>query len=459
MRVLFATAEFAPVAFVGGLAAASAGLVHELRDQGVDILLALPDYSDLPLVDEETFGLDVPSWVGGATARSGILEGVGEVVLISVPGIARAHPYLDTSGQGWPDNDRRFFAFSAAVASLYRRSGADVLHLNDWHTATALAHFGELPPSVFTIHSLGYQGDADAGWLETLPHHADAFERFHSCNPVAGAVRLADAIVAVSPSYADEICRPNGGFGLHDILRDRGDALVGIINGIDTSVWDPAIDPALAAPFDAADTSGKDACRAALCEEMGLADTPGPVVAMVTRLTGQKGIDLALDCMPYLAGLRARLIVLGSGDAELAASLGHAAAEQPTRVAFRTGYDEDLSHRIFAGADLFLMPSRFEPCGLAQMQAMRYGTLPVVTGVGGLLDTVVDLDATPATGTGFVARDVSSLAVLDALHRAVRGWGNRPRRDAARRRAMTADWSWSASAQRYVDIYRGLLAR
>lgn len=457
-KVLFASAEFAPLATVGGLGLASAGLVHELRRQGVEVVLALPDYFDTELADETMIELDTPTWVGHARARSGRLDGVGDVVLVSVPGIARPHPYLDADGTGWADNDRRFFAFSAAVAALFRVVGADVLHLNDWHTATALAHFIELPPTVFTVHTLGYQGASDIGWLDAFPFHPRAFERWGATNPVAGAIRLSDVVVSVSPTYAAEIRTPESGFGLDDLLRDRGDALIGVLNGIDSEIWNPSTDRHIAATFSAARMAGKETCTSNLRSELGLPASDGPLIGMVTRLTEQKGVDLALACVPYLAGLNAQLVVLGAGDASLVAQLNHMVAAHPEHVAFRAGYDDGLSHRIIAGSDLFLMPSRFEPCGLAQMQAMQYGTIPVVTDVGGLHDTVIDVDAHPDTGTGIIAKDVTILAILDALHRAVRLWQSKSRRNGARRRGMHIDWSWKVPARQYIAKY-GEIAR
>ena len=459
LRVLFATAEFAPVATVGGLGLASAGLVRELRRQGVDVVLVLPDYSGLSLEAERVVDLDVPAWARPARARSGVLSGVGDVVLVDAPGVARPHPYLDTDGTGWPDNDRRFFAFSAAVAALFSTSNCDVLHLNDWHTATALAHLENLPPTVFTVHTLGYQGASDRGWLDAFPHRAGSFERWGAVNPVAGAIRLSDVVVSVSPTYATEIRTPEGGFGLDDLLRDRGDSLVGILNGIDADIWNPAHDAAIATAYSAARPSGKDACTAALRAEVGLDPADGPLIGMVTRLTGQKGVDLALSCVPFLEGMGAQLVVLGSGDAHLVDQLTHAATIHPGRVAFRAGYDDALSHRIIAGSDLFLMPSRFEPCGLAQMQAMRYGTIPVVTDVGGLHDTVIDADRHPDNGTGIVAAAPTEAAVLDAVHRGVRLWRAKSRRNEARRRGMRIDWSWNVPAGQYIAIYSDISRR
>ena len=461
MRVVFATAEFAPLAAVGGLAAASAGLVRSLRSQGVDVELVLPDYRAEPLVDESATQLEVPAWAGPARLRSGSHRSTGPVHLVSVPGIARPHPYVDLNGVGWPDNDARFLAFSAAVVALADRLEADVVHLNDWHTAAATAWLRGRRPSVLSIHNLAYQGTTSALWLERFGANATAFEWFGSANPLKGGLLLADALVAVSPSYAAEICTPAGGFGLDRILTERGVDLVGILNGIDTDIWNPACDDALTRHYRAGEPPArfKNPVRKALAESLGLrGDEAGPLAVMVTRLTEQKGLDLVLPLLDYLDTLPLRLAVLGSGDAELAGSLTAAAAADPGRVAFIRSFDEVLAHRLFAGADLLLMPSRFEPCGLTQMQALRYGTLPVATAVGGLRDTVVDLDADPENGNGWLARSADPLAVLDALHRAVRGWSNRSRRQAAQQRGMARDWSWHAPASQYANLYRSIVA-
>jgi starch synthase len=459
MKVLFATAEFAPLVRVGGLAAAASGLVDELRRLDIDVEVALPDYSGLPLDDEDVVDLDVVSWAAPARARRGRTADGVDVTLIDVPGIARPHPYVQPDGEGWPDNDERFFRFSAAVAALARLRRPDVLHLNDWHTASSLAHLERALPTVLTIHTLGYQGRANGGWLRAFPYHRDAFEYFGDVNPLAGAIRLADVVVTVSPTYAREVLTPEGGFGLDGLLGDRGSALVGIRNGIDTDTWDPSSDPHLPSRYDISDMSGKEVDRSALRDELGLADVAGPLAVVVTRLADQKGVDLIVPLLTLLERMPGQLAVLGDGDARLAAALAGAAAAMPDRIAFRRGYDETLAHRLFAGGDLFLMPSRFEPCGLAQMQAMRYGTLPVVTDVGGLHDTVIDVDTDPARGTGVTAAQATSVHVLDAWHRAVRAYGHRARRDAMRRRGMTADWSWRAPAMAHIELYGRLAGR
>lgn len=453
MRVLFATAELSPVAAVGGLASAAAGLVHELRAAGVEMLVALPDYGGVVLDGEESFDLPVPSWAAPATVRVGRHAVAGELHLVSVPGMARTHPYQQPDGSGWPDNDLRFLAFSAAVAGLWSAVGADVLHLNDWHTAVALAALDDESPSVVSIHNLAYQGVTSGAWLNVLGPRAGAYEWFGRCNPLKGALVLADAIVAVSPTYAREILDPANGFGLDGVLRYRAGALRGIRNGIDTGVWNPAADPNLASPYDAGDLAGKVASRTALLERLGL-EGGAPLGVLVTRLTGQKGTDLLADLVPYLRHLPLRLGILGSGDAATAATLHEAATEHPDLVAFAEGYDEALSHQLFGGGDLLLMPSRFEPCGLSQMQAMRYGTLPVVTDVGGLHDTVVDADAHPTTGTGFLAAAPEVVDLVDALHRGVRAWQDPARRSALQQRGMRADWSWQEPARQHLALYR-----
>jgi len=456
VRVLFATAELTPLAAVGGLAQAAAGLARELRAQGVDVEVALPDYSGLELAGEEELELDVPAWAGPARARRGAHEAFGDVTLVSVPGIARPHPYLDELGAGWPDNDARFLGFSAAVAALARATAPDVLHLNDWHAAAAAAGRERALPVVLSVHNLAYQGWTGPEWVARLGPGAAAFARDGACNPLAGGIALADAIVVVSPTYREEVLRPETGAGLDALLRDRADSLLGIRNGIDVELWDPARDPHVPAPFDADDLSGKALAREALLERLGLPERSGPVAVAVTRLVEQKGFDLVLPLIARLRELGLRLGILGAGDAAQAAAFREAAAEHPESLAFVEGYDEPLSHLLVAGGDLLLVPSRFEPCGLAQMQAMRYGTLPVVTDVGGLHDTVLDLDGDPARGTGWHAAAADSDAILDALGRAVRGWSDPGIRAAAQRRGMTADWSWREPAAEHVELYERL---
>ena len=459
MRVLFATAELAPVAPVGGLAHAAAGLARELRAQGVEVVLVLPDYEEVALEWEDVLELETPPWASPATVRRGVHATAGPLALVSVPGIRRPHPYTDEHGEAWPDNDARFLAFSAAVAALADVTRPDVVHVNDWHTAAASAWLEGSVPVVLSVHNLAYQGWTGAEWVERLGSHGVVFARDGGCNPLAGGIELADAVVVVSPTYREEVLRPETGAGLDGLLRERADRLVGIRNGIDAAIWDPSRDPYLPAGYDAEDLSGKALGRAAVLDRVRLPERAAPLAVAVTRLVHQKGFDLLLPLLGELDALGAQVAVLGAGDEPLVQALRDAAAAHPDSVAFVEGYDEPLSHLLFAGGDLLLMPSRFEPCGLAQMQAMRYGTLPVVTDVGGLHDTVIDLDEDPGRGTGWRAAVAETPALRDALVRSIRGWSDPQVRAGAQRRGMTADWSWREPAAAHVELYRRLARR
>jgi starch synthase len=456
---LFATAELSPIATVGGLAAAAAGLALELRRQGVEVELTVPDYGDVDLTDETIVELDVPGWARPARIRVGDHPVAGRLHLVDVPGMARSHPYLKPDGDGWPDNAERFFRFARAIASRVEQSPPDVLHLNDWHTGAALAALTDQPPTVVSIHNLAYQGVAPGTWLRRIGPRAEHYEWWGSTNPFTGAIALADAIVAVSPTYAKEILTPELGCGIDGPLAYRGDALSGILNGIDTTVWDPNTDRHIVSRFDADRLDAKAPNRVALLDRLGFTGPGVPLAVAVTRLTDQKGIDLLVPLVPLLEQIPMRLAVLGSGDASLAATLHASAAVHPEWFAFVEGYDEALSHLMFAGADLFVMPSRFEPCGLTQMQAMRYGTIPIVTGVGGLVDTVPDADADRRNGRGFVAARPTSTDLLAAMFRAGRRITDGRRRTIVQRRGMAVDWSWSRAAAEYIALYEQLVAR
>ncbi|MGH9133639.1 MAG: glycogen synthase, partial [Ilumatobacteraceae bacterium] len=353
MRVLFATAELSPIATVGGLAAAAAGLSLELRRQGVDVELTVPDYGDVELSNETTIELDVPAWARPARLRVGDHPVAGRLHLVDVPGMARSHPYLAPDGHGWPDNADRFFRFARAIAARVEQSPPDVLHLNDWHTGAALAALTDQPPTVVSIHNLAYQGVAAGAWLKRIGPNGRHFEWWGGTNPLSGAFALADAIVAVSPNYADEILTPEFGCGVDGPLAYRRDVLTGILNGIDTDVWDPSTDRHVVSRFDANHLDAKDPNRAALLDRLGFTADGIPLAVAVTRLTEQKGIDLVVPLVPLLEQIPMRLAVLGSGEAQLASTLHTMAADHPDSFAFVEAYDEGLSHLMFAGADLY----------------------------------------------------------------------------------------------------------
>lgn len=458
MKVLVATAELRPLVSAGGLGEAVAGLAAALGAQGVDVVTALPAYRRFELADSERIDLDVPDWAAPASAVIGRHESAGQLALIDVPGIERPDPYVDADGVGWTDNMDRFAAFSAAIAALAERLEVDLLQLNDWHTAltpTFMSVDANIP-TVLTIHNLGHQGGAGVEWRDRLSLNASAYHSGDGINALAGAIRLADRVVTVSPTYAREIVSEAEGMGLDELLRERGADLLGVRNGIDIRAWDPATDPHIV-PYSSDYLEPKALTRGQLIEHVGWEDTGDPVVVMVTRLVEQKGVDMALEAARFLDGMRCRMVVLGSGERRLADWARWLMGQQPDRFWFFDGYDAPLSHLIIAGGDLLLMPSRFEPCGLAQMQAMNYGTIPIVTPVGGLVDTVVDADLNPK-GNGFVATAIDDAGVVDALHRGLRSVRHAGRKKAIQRRGMTTDWSWSVPASRFVEIYQDLIS-
>jgi starch synthase len=455
-RVLLATAELSPLCRVGGLADATAGLVVALRRAGVHVDVVGPDHDGTPgLVVDRTEQLDVPPWAGPATARFGRVAGFGEVIVLRTRDIRRSHPYNHPlTGEGWGDNDRRFLGFSAGVAALADRLAPDVVHLHYWHAAAAAAWTPGGVPVVLTIHNLAYQGLAPLPWLERMGERAHHFAHHGACNPLAGAIALADRVVAVSPTYAAETRRTPTGAGLEDLLRARGRDYLGIRNGIDLDRWDPTTDPHLPAPFSWDAPAGKAASRAALLQAAGLAaNADEPVIGMVCRFVEQKGVDTALALAAQLRGVGARLVLMGRGEPDLEAAAAAAWASDPMRIGYLRDTSEGLAHLVMAGSDLLLVPSRFEPCGLTPMEAMRYGTIPVVSPVGGLRDSVIDASGNEATGNGFVAPAGDVVGMSLALSRAVRAWSDPVRRTAIRRAGMTADWSWRGPAAAYAEVY------
>jgi starch synthase len=477
MRVLYVSTEVHPALKTGGLADVNAALPAALARAGADVRLLLPGF---------------PALLQAATARRPALPigaGPGGVALAVVPcmlGEVKAwlidapllfartgNPYVDARGQDWPDNALRFAALGFAAARFADGSvegwRPDVVHSHDWHAALCSAYLrargGDGPASVFTVHNLGYQGQFDAAQFPALglPAHFFAMHgvEFHGAlNFMKAGLFYADRITTVSPTYAQEIQTASHGFGMEGLLRSRAGALTGILNGVDTAVWNPATDPHLAARYQAGDLRGKAQGKAALRVELGLAsDRPGPLVAVVSRLTPQKGLDLLLDALPVLLQGGAQVAMLGAGDAELEARWLAAARAHPGIVAVHSGYNEALAHRIIAGADMIAVPSRFEPCGLTQMYGMRYGTPPLVRATGGLKDTVHD--ATPVSlhdgsATGFVFDAPSVAATAGAVQRALDLW--RQPRDWARlvANAMGRDFGWDTAAQAYMRLYREL---
>jgi starch synthase len=473
MEILFVASEVAPFSKSGGLADVAGALPRALAARGHAVSVVTPRHGS---IDPARFGLErvrgavrvrgepVPVWVAKGSAPVYLVE--NEALFGSRGGL-----YAE-NGRDYPDNAERFAWLARAALALpgALRLRPAIVHLNDWQTGLAawlLRHEHAQDPSlrgvrsVFTIHNLAYQGVFPKEVLPVLGIPWDVFRyeamEFHDqVSFMKAGLVFSDALTTVSPTYAREILTPAGGEGLDALLRHRARDLTGILNGIDVEAWDPATDPHLPAHFGPDDLAGKAACKAALQREVGLPERADvPLLALVGRLVQQKGVDLVAAALPDLLARDLQVVLLGTGEARYEEAFSRAARDRPDRMAARIGFDERLAHRIEAGADLFLMPSRFEPCGLNQMYSLRYGTVPVVRAVGGLEDTVEDFDGW-RRGTGFKFRDYSPAALLVAVRRALDVW-----RDAAAwrgilARGMAEDNSWAHSAERYEALYRRL---
>ena len=470
MRIAMVASECEPFAKTGGLADVVDALSRALKRLGHEVDVYLPRYRGVePPGPADTLHLSVPEGAGQVAA----------VRLLSAPAdgyrlrLVDHPPYYDrpdfyvADGADYADNGARFALLGRTALEAMRAEGApaDIVHAHDWEGAPALLLLrhryrrDELvggAAAVLTCHNLAYHGWVPRhavgtqldlpGWLG-FPEGVDLLRE---------GILGADMVNTVSPGYARESTVDGYGGGVEDALRSLGDRYVGILNGLDTELWDPARDPAITAPYSAAEPAGKDACRAALCAELGL-DPDGPLLAMVSRLDPQKGFDLLTAAAPSLIGDGARLCVLGTGDHSLVAELHWAAGHYPDRLRIEERFDRHLARRIYAGADAFMMPSRFEPCGQGQMIAMRYGTLPIVRSTGGLADTVLDADADPAAGNGFTFGPADPSALLDACRRAMAALADPPRRRELQLHAMAVDWSWDGPAREYERLYRQAL--
>ena len=469
-RVLSVASECVPLIKTGGLADVVGALPGALAPLGWEMRVLVPCYRALkklvagwPLVWQraDVFG-------GLARVLAGEVAGVRVLVLEAAHLFDReGGPYGGADGE-WPDNAQRFAALSWVAAEIAREGledgwRPDVLHCHDWQAgfAPAYARYGGAGVgTVITVHNIAFQGWAPASMLAELrlpaaEFHSGSLEYYGGISSLKAGLVNADRISTVSPNYAAELMRPEFGMGLEGVIAARADVVSGILNGVDEGVWSPDLEPL---PYSAKAMKGKALNRAAISAEFGI-EVPGPLAILVSRLTDQKGIDLvAAAAAGFIAG-GGGLIVLGSGDAGLEAAMLGLAAAHPGRVAVRIGYDEALSHRLFAGADAVLVPSRFEPCGLTQMYGLRYGTLPVVSAVGGLWDTVIE--ASPAAlavgaATGIVFHPVDVLALEQALQKLLALYARRPVWAQMQKAAMAQPVGWQTSAQAYAALYEAV---
>lgn len=450
MKILYAASEVQPFSKVGGLADVAAALPARLKEIGHDVRVVSPCHASA-----------LPAFSASNTRRRLRVELAGKAVEVEVAtvtgdGGVPVDLILDReffgrpAVYGEPDDLARYQFFCRVILQMLRNTEwtPDILHLNDWHTAPlafGLRNVAWAQPilrgiaSVLTIHNLRYRGPDDLN------------------DYLAQAIYYSDVITTVSPTYAREVLTPAYGEGLESLLGLRRDALWGIINGLNYDTFNPRTDPEPPHPFDLSNLEARSENRTALRSELGLADAPGPIAAVVARLTEQKGIDLILQSLPDILAAGAQFVVLGEGDPSLEEGLRLTAGNHRDSIHFTARFDEPLAHRIYAGADILLMPSRYEPCGLSQLMAMRYGCIPIGRRTGGLADTIVDIDEHPETGTGFLFDEFSAFAFTGAFERAVRAFRDRNVWERLQRNAMSRDFSWRASATHYVEAYTAAL--
>jgi starch synthase len=482
LRVCFCTSEAVPFAKTGGLADVSGALPRALSDAGCDVRVFLPGYAS---IDRRKFGFEpageaaVP--LGPSHAQVQFLQGrlpgssVPVYLIACDPLFGRPGLYGE-AGSDYDDNLERFTVFGRGILALVRHLGwsPQVMHCQDWQTGLVPAWLRAEPrdpllrgtATLFTVHNLAYQGLFPADRLPVTgldqklftPH---GLEFYGKINLLKAGLVYADLLSTVSEQYAREIQTPEFGCGLEGVLRERADDLIGILNGVDYGVWDPTIDTLIPARYSPDDLSGKQTCKEDLQRTQGLAiDSTAPVLGMITRLADQKGLDLVAATVDVLLGLGAQLVVLGTGDPRYHSLLQDLQRRYPTRMAVTLGFDDGLAHRIEAGADIFLMPSRYEPSGLNQLYSLRYGTVPVVRKTGGLADTIVD--AAPKAvargeANGFVFEEYAPDAFLDAVKRALWAFQNPRLWRQLQRVGMRQDFSWSRSARRYIAAYKRLI--
>ena len=476
LKVLFVAAEVAPFRKTGGLADVAGVLPRSLRQRGLDIRVVMPLYQGIQWSALERLEgtLSVPMYYGHARAgvRMGGLPGSDLPIYFIEYNRFFDRPYLyGPPGQAYPDNLERFSFFSRAALEMCKTIGfiPDVIHANDWQTALVPVYVNTVEWSrplhgagtLFTIHNLAYQGNFESGamfitglgWNHYNPHE---FEHFGDMNLMKAAIRHSNLLSTVSPTYAREIQTSAYGFGLDGELALRNRDLRGVLNGIDTREWNPASDPHIAAPFSADDMSAKSVCKTSLQRQLGLPVRPEvPLFGVIGRLTPQKGFDVLAHALDRILSWDLQMVLLGNGDSEAEHFFSYLASRRSDKFRTFIGFNEGLAHRIEAGSDFLLMPSRFEPCGLNQMYSQRYGTLPIVRGTGGLVDTVANYEQATATGTGFVFWDLTPSAIADSVGWALSTYYQRPAHiDIMRKRAMAQDFSWDRAAAAYEGLYR-----
>lgn len=477
LNVLSVASECWPLIKTGGLADVVGALPAAVEPHGIAMTRMIPGYpSVLRALGKKRTVHRYDSLLGAPAKIVAATHDGRPILVLDAPTYfdRDGGPYSDPMGHDWTDNGLRFAALSKAAADVAAGRGGtkpfDILHAHDWQAGLAAAYLvytvddAVRPASVMTIHNMAFQGFFGADFFPRLelPRTAWSIEgvEYHGgVGTLKAGLKLSDAITTVSPSYADEIKKPQFGMGLEGLIVGRQDRLSGIVNGIDTQEWNPATDSALAANFTARTIAGRRANKHGIEAAFGLDSDDGPLFTVISRLTWQKGMDVLIEVLDHLVGLGGRLALLGTGDAAIEAGLYAAAARHPGRIGIRIGYDEALAHLLQGGSDAILIPSRFEPCGLTQLYGLRYGCIPVVARTGGLADTVVDANVAAIAAkaaTGILFSPVSYDGLSDAISRAIRLYADQPVWRRIQQSGMAADFSWAQSGRDYAALYRRL---
>ncbi|MGL3607051.1 glycogen synthase GlgA [Rhizobium sp. G187] len=477
MKVLSVASEIYPLIKTGGLADVAGALPIALAAHGVETKTLIPGYpAVMKAVKKPKKVHEFPDLLGEhANLLQASHEGL-ELLILDIPALylRTGGPYLDSLGRDYPDNWKRFAALSKAGAEFAAGAVAgfqpDLVHVHDWQAALTPVYmrYAEAPevPSLITIHNIAFQGQFGGELFASLglPSHAwhEALEYYGTISYLKSGLMTAHALSTVSPSYAEEILTPEFGMGLEGVIASRSADLYGIVNGIDADVWNPARDTLLPATYSATQLKKRERNRRAMVERFGLHDDDGPIFCVISRLTWQKGLDLLHEVVHDIVRGGGKLAILGSGDGGIEATLQAAASQNPGRVAMVLGYDEDLSHLMQAGSDIILVPSRFEPCGLTQLYALRYGCVPLVARTGGLADTIIDaneaaLAAGVATGVQFAP--VTAEALRRAIQRTMRLYRDERLWPQLQKQGMKSDVSWTRSGATYAELYQRLVSK
>jgi len=485
MKIVFMTPEVVPFSKTGGLADVSGALPIEIAAEGHDVIVFSPLYKS---VDTRKYNI-VPIKRSIFVPIAGRMESVDlyesldykpdkriRFLFLSCDKYFKRENLYGEGNKDYPDNHERFGLFSRSIFEVLKALNfePDILHINDWQTGIAPVYlrciysqdsFFMKTKSLITIHNMAYQGIFDAYTMDILMLPWSLFnyrelEYYGKINFLKAGLVFADAITTVSKKYAEEIRTPEFGCGLEGVLEERKSSLYGILNGVDYSIWDPSVDTLLPERYSIDDLSGKRICKRELLKRMGLqSDGKTPIIGIISRLADQKGFDLLFECKDKLMSINARFVILGTGDKKYHDHFTELKNRYPDRIGLLLGFDNTLAHLIEAGSDFFLMPSRYEPCGLNQMYSLRYGTFPIVRGVGGLEDTIIDLDADRTNGNGFKFYDYRADELLKTIERALNFYNTEKDIETYIKRIMKLDFSWKVSAKKYIALYEKLLGR